>query len=70
MTSKREGMRTLVQLIAAGFFLLQLVFAVQKYVSKPTMISEGSGTVSDLGKPLTITVCQDNQYNQTQAKNA
>ena len=62
---KLKAMRTAVQIVALAFFTGQLVAAVRKYMSKPTMISEGSKTISDVETPLMITVCQQSQYNRT-----
>ena len=60
-------LRTLVHVVAFAFLILQMVFAVQKYIAKPTMMSPETKPFSSLTKPLQITVCKVDQFNYTQA---
>ena len=67
MTEHRISLRTLVHVVAFTFLALQMVFAVQKYIAKPTMTSPGTKPFSSLTKPLQITVCKVRQFNYTRA---
>ena len=62
-----KSQRNLIYVAASVFFTLQMLFAVQKYVAKPTMISPGTSPFSSLYKPLQITACKLDQFNNTRA---
>ena len=61
------SLRTVIHGAAFIFFTLQMVFAVQKYMAKPTMVSPETRQFSSLKKPLQITVCKVDQFNHTHA---
>ena len=58
-------MKIFIQTIALVFFILQVTFAVQHYLAKPTMTSPGLKSLSSLEKPLLIAVCKTSQFNYT-----
>ena len=61
------SLRTVIHGAAFIFFTLQMVFAVQKYMAKPTMVSPETRQFSSLKKPLQITVFKVDQFNNTRA---
>ena len=67
MMECRVTLRTLIHVVASVFFTLQMVLAVQKYMAKQTMTSPGTKPFSSLTKPLQITVCKVDQFNNTRA---
>ena len=67
MTEYWISLRTLIHVVASVFFTLQMVFAVQKYMAKPTILSPGTKPFSSLKEPLQITVCKADQFNYTRA---
>ena len=67
MRERWISLRTFVHAVAFAFLTLQMVFAVQKYMAKPTMTSPGTKTFSSLTKPLQITICKVGQFNYTVA---
>ena len=67
MKGKLRNTKVLIQTVALVFFILQVTFALQKYMAKPTMTSPGSKPRSSLDKPLLIAVCKTSQFNYTSA---
>ena len=55
-------------MIAFAIFAVQMVFALQKYMENPLMSSPSTKTLSNLGKPLQISVCKTGQFNYRAAK--
>ena len=68
MAVPTEHLKTLVQIVALAIFVVQMSFALQKYLDKPLMSSPGSKTLSALQKPLYITVCKTSQFNYTHSE--
>ena len=64
-----EDMKKIIQSVAAVLFMVQLMFAVQKYLSRPLMTSPGSRPLSTLERPVIITVCKNSQFDYDQVKN-
>ena len=58
---------TLVQGIAFVIFVVQMIFAVQKYQSKPTVSSQGTKSLSDLITPVAVAVCKLSQFDHDRA---
>ena len=44
-----------------------MIIALQKYNDTPTMVSEGSATISSLDKPILITICKNGQFDYARA---
>ena len=61
-------LKTLIQVAAFVIFLLQMVFAVQKYTSKPTVTSLGTKSLKDLDTPVSVSVCKIYQFDYERAK--
>ena len=60
-------LKTVIQVAAFVIFVVQMVFAVQKYNSKPTVISLGTKSLKDLDKPVLVSVCKTSQFNYERA---
>ena len=59
--------RTMVLVVAFVFFSLQMIFALNKYLAKPSMSSPGHKAFTNLDKPMLISVCKASQFNYTKA---
>ena len=62
-----NNLKSLVHVVAFVFFTVQLVFAVEKYMAKPTMSSPETKPFSSLNNPLQITVCKEDQFDYFRA---
>ena len=57
-----KAIKWLVQATALAIFVAQMIFAIQKYTSEPTVISVGSKPYTNLGRKIQITMCKTGQY--------
>ena len=60
-------LKTLIQVVAFVIFVVQMVFAVQKYTSKPTVTSLGTKSLKDLDNPVLVSVCKIPQFDYERA---
>ena len=67
MMREVQGLKTLVLVIAICIFSVQMMYALQRYMSGPTMITGGTKRLSSLNKPIQVTVCKTGQFNYTVA---
>ena len=58
---KSGQIKFIIQVVAMVFFTVQMAFALQRYLDKPTMSSPGSKPLK-FGRPVQVTVCRDNQF--------
>ena len=63
MAEQLKSIKSLVQAAALVFFVLQMVFAVQKYLDKPTMRSPATKPFVTYEKLMLISVCKASQFN-------
>ena len=56
-------LKRFLQIVAFIICSLQIIFALLKYNAAPTMVSGGSKTLSNLEKPILITICKTSQFN-------
>ena len=59
--------KTLVSVLAFILFLVQMVYAFNNYLEKPTMQSTGTRPFSSLDRPLTLAVCRLDQFDSLQS---
>ena len=59
--------KALVNALAFICFTVQMLFAINKYLNKPTMQSPGFKPFSSLDKPLIILVCKQYQFDYDKA---
>ena len=64
-----QALKWLVQAAALAFFVVQMIFAIEKYLSEPTLVSVGSKTFGQLDKRIQFTVCKTGQYRYDQSVN-
>ena len=57
-----KAIKWLVQATALAIFVAQMIFAIQKYTSEPTMVSVGSKPFTSLSRQIQITICKTGQY--------
>ena len=62
-----DYLTNLVKGIALLIFVVQMIFAVQKYQSKPTVSSQGTKSLLDLKNPIAVAVCKLNQFDHERA---
>ena len=55
--------KVVLQVVACLIFTVQMMFALEKYLSQPTMISTHTKRFSDLKTDLVLTICNKNQFN-------
>ena len=55
-------LKILIQGAAVVIFVLQMILAVQKYQSKPTVTSLGTKPLQTLNKPVDVAVCKMSQF--------
>ena len=60
-------LKTLIQGVAFVIFFVQIIFAVLKYNSKPTVTSLKTKSLKDLDKPVLVSVCKTSQFNYERA---
>ena len=60
-------LKMLIQGGAFVIFVVQMIFAVQKYISKPTMTSMGTKSLSDLDKKVLVAICKLSQFDYKRA---
>ena len=60
-------LRTLIQGAAFVIFVLQMIYAVQKYYSQPIVTSMGSKSLEDVANPVIIAVCKMSQFDYVRA---
>ena len=51
-------LKVFIQVVAFVIFVLQMIFAVQKYNRRPTVTSLGTKILKDLDKPVEVAVCK------------
>ena len=68
MAVPAEYMKKFVQMAALVIFIVQMAFALHKYLDQPLMTSLGSKTLSTLKTPIAVTVCKTSQFNYDYAK--
>ena len=67
MTDKIKLFKSLVQTLAFVFFIMQMIFAIRNYLTKPTMSSPGHKSLMNLGKSILIAVCKNEQFDFSRA---
>ena len=60
-------LKTLIQGVAFVIFFVQIVYAVLKYTSKPTVTALGTKSLKDLDKPVLVSVCKASQFDYERA---
>ena len=61
-------LRALVQLLALGLFVYQFQNSIRKYITRPITTQTSTKTFDEIQQPL-IYLCQDGQFNFTEARN-
>ena len=59
--------KTLIQGVAFVIFFVQIIFAVLKYTSKPTVTYLKTKSLKDLDKPVLVSVCKESQFDYERA---
>ena len=62
MKSCASHLKTLIQWAAFVIFVVQMIFAVQKYQQKPTVSSLGTKHLSELNKAVLVVICKISQF--------
>ena len=57
-----KRLKVILQIVAFTIFVWQIIFALLKYNDAPTIVSGGSKTISNLDKPLIVTICKTSQF--------
>ena len=57
-----------VKTVALVIFTIQMIFALQKYISNPSMSLLGTKTLSSMDKSMMISVCKSSQFNYSRAQ--
>ena len=67
MSKNQISAKNLVHAIALVFFIIQMMFAFNKYLAKPTMQTTETRPFATMDKPLILAVCMQDQFNYTLA---
>ena len=64
-----KSLKTFVQVLALVFFSLQMLMAIRKYLTKPSMNSPTNKPLTSLQRPIFIAVCKESQFQYGLARN-
>ena len=55
--------KVLIQVLALLAFIIQLAYAIEKFLSRPSMTNGASTSIYSLGSPIMIAMCRNVQFN-------
>ena len=58
-----QRLKVLIQIVALFAFLIQLAYAIEKFLSRPTMTNGATTSIYSLGLPITMAMCRNVQFN-------
>ena len=56
-------LKVLIQIVALFAFSIQLAYAIEKFLARPSMTNGATTTINSLGSPIAIALCRNVQFN-------
>ena len=58
-----QRLKVLIQIVALLAFLIQLAYAIEKFLSRPSMTNGATTSIDSLGMPISVAMCRNVQFN-------